>query len=230
MVENTLDNNEVEIVGTIDSQLTFSHEVYGEGFYNFILKVPRLSDMVDLIPITVSERLLKNMKLKAGDQVEISGQFRSYNNYNSEGNKLILTVFAKDIKYLQDDKKVKNPNYIYLNGYICKEPVYRTTPFGREISDILLAVNRSYNKSDYIPCIAWGRNARYSETLKVGENIKVWGRIQSREYQKKVNDTETVSKIAYEVSISKMEVVNRNNDTERYIENESNETFQPSSC
>ncbi|WHH59018.1 single-stranded DNA-binding protein [Petroclostridium sp. X23] len=221
MVENTLDNNLVEIIGEVDSELIFNHKVYGEGFYNFTLKVSRLSDVADYIPITVSERLLEDMNLRIGDQIEVAGQFRSYNNYNNEGNKLILTVFAKDINQLQDDKKVKNPNSIFLNGYICKHPIYRTTPFGREICDILLAVNRAYNKSDYIPCIAWGRNARYSGILKVGENIKVWGRIQSREYQKKINDEDTVSKVAYEVSISKMEIANSDgsfesdtNDTE----------------
>ncbi|NLY43468.1 MAG: single-stranded DNA-binding protein [Clostridiaceae bacterium] len=209
-VENIVENNIVEVVGTVNSALNYSHEVYGEGFYEFTLKVPRLSEINDYIPVTVSERLIKDMNLKVGERVEISGQFRSYNNYsNASGNRLILTVFAKDIKILEPDKKVKNPNYIYLNGYICKVPVYRTTPFGREISDILLAVNRSYNKSDYIPCIAWGRNARYSATLKVGENIKIWGRIQSREYQKKISNTETITRTAYEVSISKMEVVNK---------------------
>ncbi|MDK2798509.1 MAG: hypothetical protein PWP27_614 [Clostridiales bacterium] len=223
MIENTLDNNKVEIVGTVDSSLVFSHEVYGEGFYNFTLKVPRLSDISDYIPIIVSERLLQNITLKIGDQIEIFGQFRSYNNYSNKGNKLILTVFARDIRKLEEDKKIKNPNYIYLNGYICKDTVYRTTPFGREICDILLAVNRSYNKSDYIPCIAWGRNARYSETLKVGENVKIWGRIQSREYQKRLNDTEVVTKVAYEVSISKMEIANDETDHDKNLIGEEKE-------
>ena len=206
MTENILDNNIVEIVGTIHGALTFSHEVYGEGFYKFILKVPRLSEISDYIPVTISERLLKDIELKPGDQVEISGQFRSYNNYSEDGNRLLLTVFARDINHLDNDKKIKNPNHIYLNGYICKSPIYRTTPFGREITDILLAVNRAYNKSDYIPCIAWGRNARYSGSLEVGKNIKIWGRIQSREYQKKYSEDNIVTKVAYEVSISKMEI------------------------
>jgi single-stranded DNA-binding protein len=210
MIESTLDNNEVEIVGTVSSELSFSHEVYGEGFYSFMLEVSRLSELADRIPITVSERLLKDMSLKNGDRVEVAGQFRSYNNYSNSGNKLILTVFARDIQFLDEEKRVKNPNYIHLNGYICKKPVYRTTPFGREISDILLAINRSYNKSDYIPCIAWGRNARYSQGFEVGDNIKVWGRIQSREYQKKISESETVIKVAYEVSVSKMEIVKEN--------------------
>ncbi len=214
MTRGTLDNNDVEIVGTVYSEMTLSHEVYGEGFYNFMLEVPRLSDISDYIPITISERLIKNVPIKVGNEIEILGQFRSYNNYSEMGNKLILTVFARDIKLLDENKKVKNPNYICLNGFICKKPVYRTTPFGREICDVLIAVNRAYNKSDYIPCIAWGRNARYVSSLKVGENIKMWGRIQSREYQKKISETETISKIAYEVSISKMEVVNEDEEGE----------------
>ncbi|MGE4282219.1 MAG: single-stranded DNA-binding protein [Clostridia bacterium] len=214
MLESTLDNNLVEIIGEVSSELVFNHKVYGEGFYNFTIKAQRLSDVVDYIPIMVSERLLENVPLKIGDHIEVSGQFRSYNNYNSDGNKLILTVFAKDIQYLEEDKKVKNPNYIYLNGYICKQPIYRTTPFGREICDLLLAVNRAYNKSDYIPCIAWGRNARYSGVLKVGENVKVWGRIQSREYQKKLSASQVMTRVAYEISISKMEIENGDREIE----------------
>jgi len=212
MVENTLDNNDVEITGEVYSSLEFSHEVYGEGFYTFTIKVPRLSNISDYIIVTVSERLLKDLTLNIGDLIEIKGQFRSYNNYTSTGNKLVLTVFARDIHFADKNVKVKNPNYIYLNGFICKPPIYRTTPFGREIADLLLAVNRAYGKSDYIPCIAWGRNARYSRSLEVGENIKIWGRIQSREYQKKISETETITKVAYEVSISKMEVAKKDAD------------------
>ena len=207
MTKDIVENNEVEIYGKIHGALSFSHEVYGEGFYTFILEAPRLSDVSDYIPITVSERLLKNITLQAGDEVVVAGQFRSYNNYNCEGNKLILTVFARDIQFIQQEQKIKNPNSIFLDGFICKMPIYRMTPFGREICDILLAVNRAYNKSDYIPCIAWGRNARYCSTLAVGQNIKIWGRIQSREYQKKLNDEESIKRVAYEVSISKMELV-----------------------
>ena len=207
MVGNIIENNMVTISGKILSEAEFSHEVYGEGFYSFILEVPRLSDSTDRISITISERLTSRDNLEIGKYAEIEGQFRSYNNYNNtEGSKLVLTVFAREINFLEDEKKIKNPNQIYLNGFICKSPIYRTTPFGREITDILLAVNRPYNKSDYIPCIAWGRNARFSSKLEVGQNIKIWGRIQSREYQKKLETGETVTKTAYEVSISKMEV------------------------
>ncbi len=206
MVGNIIENNVVTISGTIVSNLEFSHEVYGEGFYYFMLDVPRLSESSDRIPVTVSERLTARQKLEIGKVVEVEGQFRSYNSYNNEGNRLVLTVFAREINFLEDEKKIKNPNQIYLNGYICKKPVYRTTPFGREITDILLAVNRPYNKSDYIPSIMWGRNARYSEGLEIGDNIKVWGRIQSRNYQKKFESGDIITKVAYEVSVSKMEV------------------------
>jgi len=214
MVGNIIENNIVTISGKIVSNLEFSHEVYGEGFYNFMLEVPRLSESSDIIPVTVSERLIAKDKPEMGDLVGIEGQFRSYNSYNNEGNKLVLTVFAREIEILRDETRVKNPNQIYLNGYVCKKPIYRTTPFGREITDILLAVNRPYNKSDYIPCIAWGRNARYSESLQVGDNVKIWGRIQSREYQKKLESGEVLTKVAYEVSISKMEVSRGNNYSE----------------
>lgn len=201
-------NNEVFLTGTVDSSLTYSHEVYGEGFYSFFLKIFRLSNISDRICVTVSERLIKDTPICEGNKVSVKGQFRSYNNYSEEGNKLILTVFARDI-YLSDDEDEENPNQIYLNGYLCKAPVYRTTPFGREITDLLLAVNRAYNKSDYLPCIAWGRNARFSSTFEVGDNIKIWGRIQSREYQKKISEEEVVTKTAYEISVSKMEIAEK---------------------
>ncbi|MGE5613505.1 MAG: single-stranded DNA-binding protein [Bacillota bacterium] len=209
MVGNIIDNNMATISGKVITNVEFSHEVYGEGFYYFMLEVPRLSESSDRIPVTISERLTNKEKLEIGTIIEVEGQFRSYNSYNNEGNKLVLTVFARDITFLEDEKTIKNPNQIYLNGFICKKPVYRTTPFGREITDILLAVNRPYNKSDYIPCIAWGRNARFSEKLNVGDNIKIWGRIQSRNYQKKLETGEVITKVAYEVSISKMEVVGK---------------------
>lgn len=214
----TIENNTVTIIGKVASKLNFSHEVYGEGFFNFMLEVPRLSDVNDLLPVTISERLIQNIQFEEGVCFEIEGQFRSYNSYNNESNKLMLTVFARDIKPVEDMSKVKNPNQIFLNGFVCKKPIYRTTPFGREICDVLLAVNRQYNKSDYIPCIAWGRNARYSENINVGENIKVWGRVQSRNYQKKLENNQVVNKVAYEVSVIKMEIVSDKGEPAPIIE------------
>jgi len=206
-MDNLMLNNKIYLEGKVTSGLEFSHEMYGEGFYTFDLDVMRLSDSVDTLNITVSERLLSDIKLEVGIDVIVEGQLRSYNKFIDGSNKLILTVFARNIEPCME--RSKNPNEIFLDGYICKEPIYRTTPFGREIADVLLAVNRAYNKSDYIPTIAWGRNSRFSETLKVGDNIRIWGRLQSREYQKKVSDEEVLKKIAYEVSISKMEKVNK---------------------
>ncbi len=210
------ENNLISLKGKIVSDCQFNHEVYGEGFYKFYIETNRLSNSADILPVTISERLIDNNIIQIGNYVEISGQIRSYNSFSETKNKLILTVFVRDIKvsdYLQN----KNPNQVTLNGYICKKPVYRTTPFGREIADILLAVNRAYNKSDYIPCIAWGRNALFSNKLEVGENLLISGRMQSRIYQKKLDTGETVEKTAYEVSISKIEVlsekINSNNSS-----------------
>ncbi len=198
-------NNQAKIIGHMEDELTFSHQVYGEKFYIFTLKVPRLSGTYDFIKILTSERLLVDCPCKPGDFLEIDGQFRSYNSTDETSNKLVLTVFAKNIS-ICDDLSPKNPNSLYLDGYICKPPVYRTTPFGREITDMLIAVNRTYSKSDYIPVIAWGRNARYCKNFQVGEHIKVWGRIQSRTYQKHLNDEETITKTAYEVSVNRLEL------------------------
>jgi single-stranded DNA-binding protein len=184
MIEDLLTTNKVYIEGKIVSDILFSHEMYGEGFYSFKVEVPRLSNTVDVLPITVSERLITALDLAKEDLVSIEGQLRSYNKFVEGVNRLILTIFTKDIKLI--DTISKTPNQIYVEGYICKAPIYRTTPFGREITDLLIAVNRSYNKSDYIPTIAWGRNARFSNIFNVGVHIKLWGRIQSREYEKRI--------------------------------------------
>ena len=216
MSEKIIETNAVKIVGKISSKKEFSHEMYGEGFYNFKLEVPRLSDSVDILPVTISERLIVDMEIVEGSYVEIQGQLRSYNRYINNSSRLVLTVFARDIKVFHDEDDIKEflktPNKIYLDGYICKPPIYRTTPFGREISDLLIAVNRAYNKSDYIPCIAWGRNARFCDKLLVGDHIKLWGRIQSREYQKKYHEDKIETKVAYEVSISKLEYIENDNN------------------
>ena len=210
--QRTVNNNAVTVVGRYYGGFEFSHKVYGEGFYNFKLMVPRLSDYSDILPVTVSERLIYGMDITSCRQnIIIQGQLRSYNKFVDGSNRLILTIFARDLSLQQEQEEIKNPNQITLDGYVCKSPLYRTTPFGREITDILLAVNRAYGKSDYIPCIAWGRNARFSEKLKVGDRIKIWGRVQSREYQKKTHNGEVINKVAYEVSISKMERINENN-------------------
>ncbi len=219
MNTNYLDNNHLVLVGKITSEKKFSHEIYGESFYIFDLEVPRLSETFDVIPITISERLIDDEELKIGKRIVVKGQFRSYNSYENERNKLILTVFAKDIifeeeidKISQEDEEInlEVSNEVVLIGHICKKPIYRKTPFGREIADLLLAVNRAYSKSDYIPAIAWGRNARFCDHLEVGAQVKAVGRVQSRKYEKKFEDGTTVERVAYEVSISSLEVIEEN--------------------
>lgn len=205
-MDNSLSNNQASIIGTIEDEFIFNHEIYAEKFYTCTVKVPRLSGTSDDVRVMVSERLIAGSSYNIGDLVEVTGQFRSYNSYEGGENRLVLTVFAKDITHCEEDAR-KNSNSLYLNGFICKAPVYRTTPFGREITDLLLAVNRSYNKSDYIPIIVWGRNARYARELNVGDNVKIWGRIQSRTYQKRISDEEVITKTAYEVSTNRMELV-----------------------
>lgn len=205
-MENTyFENNQATIAGEVLGELTFSHMIYGEKFFLFKLRIPRLSENFDIVNVTISERFFSEFTPEAGDLLLIEGQFRSYNNFTDTGNRLVLTIFAKKVVRLETLDEIENPNQIFLSGYICKAPVYRTTPFQREIADILLAVNRFYNKSDYIPCIAWGRNAKFAEGLSVGTHLKIWGRVQSRDYQKRIDDENYIIKTAYEISISKME-------------------------
>lgn len=196
-----LKNNKVYLCGKVHRAPVYSHELYGEGFYEFVLEVPRLSNQCDYIPVTVSERLMQGAVLDEGAQVALNGQFRSYNKMDNGKSKLMLTVFVRDFV---SPAEGQNPNTVELCGYICKDPIYRTTPFNREICDLLLAVNRAYNKSDYIPCIAWGRNARFVRDIEVGQKISVYGRIQSREYTKKLSETESEVRVAYELSVGRI--------------------------
>ena len=226
---NYSENNHLVLIGKVVSDKNYSHEIYGEKFYVFDLEVVRLSSTVDIIPITVSERLLTNIKLEIGKKFKVEGQFRSYNNYENERNRLILTVFAKELIEIPESEEESNEvsneisNEVVLIGYICKKPIYRQTPFGREIADILLAVNRAYNKSDYIPSIAWGRNARFCQNMEVGTEVKIIGRVQSRNYEKKHEDGTVETRVAYEVSIASMEITNNENETENENSNENEE-------
>lgn len=196
-----LGNNKLQLSGEVMNEPIYSHEVYGEGFYETVIKVARLSEQSDYIPITISERLLAEHNVKVGDKISIIGQFRSYNKQEGEKSRLILSAFVKDIV---EESMLENSNIIQVSGYICKPPIYRTTPFNREICDVLMAVNRAYNKSDYIPCITWGRNARYARSLNVGDALTVCGRIQSRKYVKNRTDGESEERVAYEISVSKL--------------------------
>lgn len=207
MTDKVFDNNQVSIAGGVLSEFEYSHDVFGEGFYLINVEVGRLSSSRDVIPIMVSERLIDVKQSIVGRFVEVNGQFRSYNRHEDSKNRLVLSVFAREITVVDEENDGQKPNYIFLDGYVCKPPIYRKTPLGREIADILLAVNRPYGKSDYIPCICWGRNARFADSFMVGANIQIWGRIQSREYQKKIGEEKFEKRIAYEVSVNKLEIV-----------------------
>ena len=205
MSDKIIENNQVTIMGQVDSEFEFSHEVFGEGFYIVEVLVKRLSNSDDRIPLMISERLIDVTQDYRGEYIVAHGQFRSYNRHEEQKNRLVLSVFVREVEFVEEEPERAKTNSILLDGYICKEPVYRKTPLGREIADLLLAVNRPYGKSDYIPCICWGRNARFASGFEVGEHVQVLGRIQSREYIKKLSETETQKRIAYEVSVSKLE-------------------------
>lgn len=196
-------------MGEIISDFSYSHEIYGEGFYMVDVKVQRLSESFDVIPVMMSERLIDVTGNYKGMLICVNGQFRSYNRHDERKNKLVLSVFAREIEFLEEMEESSKTNQIFLDGYICKPPIYRKTPLGREIADVLLAVNRPYGKSDYIPCICWGRNARYASGFKVGDRCMIWGRIQSREYMKKLDEDTIEKRVAFEVSVSKLELADK---------------------
>lgn len=205
MENYVFENNKVTLVGKVATDFLFNHEVFGEGFYTFEVAIERTSNFVDYIPVIVSERLIDINTDIRGVQVCVNGQYRSFNKHEEKRNKLVLSVFARDIEVL-DSNDYEVVNNVFLCGYVCKEPVYRKTPLGREITDLIIAVNRGYGKSDYIPCVVWGRNARYASAFEVGTEVKLHGRVQSRPYSKKISDTEVEERIAYEVSVSKIEM------------------------
>lgn len=206
MSDKMIENNQVTVMGEIVTPFSFSHEVFGEGFYMVEVDVKRLSNSKDRIPLMISERLIDVTKDYTGEFIMVNGQFRSYNRHEEMKNRLILSVFVREITFVEEELDGAKTNQIFLDGYICKQPVYRKTPLGREIADLLLAVNRPYGKSDYIPCICWGRNARFAGSLEIGSRIELVGRIQSREYQKRISEFEVVKRTAYEVSVNKLEM------------------------
>ena len=230
MDTNYLENNYLTLVGKVTGEKRFSHEIYGERFYIFDLSIARLSGNADVIPVTVSERLITDNMLEEDKKLMVKGQFRSYNSYENDKNKLILTVFAKDVVEVEENDEVEEENdkalkdtvtnEVVLVGFVCKKPIYRQTPFGREIADLLLAVNRAYNKSDYIPTIAWGRNARFCQNIEVGTQVKVVGRVQSRQYEKKFEDGTSEIRVAYEVSVGSLEVIKEEEPENEVHENQ----------
>ena len=205
MSDKIIENNQVSIMGEVVSTFTFSHEVFGEGFYMLSVSVKRLSESCDVIPLMISERLIDVNEDYRGAYIRATGQFRSYNRHEEKKNRLVLSVFVRELEFTEEELENSKTNQIFLDGYICKPPVYRKTPLGREIADILLAVNRPYGKSDYIPCICWGRNARFASGFEVGGHTQIWGRIQSREYMKKIDEEESEKRVAYEIFVSKLE-------------------------
>lgn len=217
MTDKVIENNQVTVMGEIVSDFSFSHEIFGEGFYMVNIKVQRLSESFDVIPVMVSERLIDVTANYMGCYINVNGQFRSYNRHEEKKNRLILSVFAREIEFVDELAESSKTNQIYLDGYICKEPIYRKTPLGREIADVLLAVNRPYGKSDYIPCICWGRNARYASGFAVGERCAIWGRIQSREYMKKIDEEHAERRVAFEVSVSKLELISSDVSTDSIL-------------
>ena len=207
MTDKLFENNQVSMVGEIVSEFQFSHEVFGEGFYMVELAVNRLSNYSDYIPLMISERLIDTEQDYTGQLIRVSGQFRSYNRHEEKKNRLVLSVFVRELEFLDEIDENEKTNQIFLDGYICKEPIYRKAPLGREIADVLLAVNRSYGKSDYIPCICWGRNARFASGFTVGSHIQIVGRVQSREYVKRIDEENVEHRVAYEVSVSKVDLL-----------------------
>ena len=213
MVQPT--NNKITLCGVVSEKPVFSHEVFGERFYTFDLRVERLSGQLDVLPVVVSERLISDIEITEGKRFLIEGQLRSYNIITENKSRLQLQTFVREIF---PDESNEDVNQIILNGYICKTPIYRVTPFSREIADVLIAVNRAYGKSDYIPSICWGRNARYCQQLNVGDSIHIEGRLQSREYQKKIDEDTVISKIAYEVSVSKLSIDQEYESEDEYFD------------
>lgn len=211
-MDNYIDNNIVKVGGKVVSELEFSHEIYEEKFYRFYIETKRMSEYSDKLPIIISERIINIEEIKVGNIIVVEGQLRSYNQMIDGRSKLVLSIFAKEFEKTEDERVLTLNDATFI-GYICKKPIYRKTPLGREIADVLLAVNRTYKKSDYIPCILWGRNAKYCEQVEIGDMIKLNGRIQSRNYEKKQEDGTTISKVAYEVSVSRLSIKRKKEDT-----------------
>ena len=204
--------NSIHLRGHVCQPLQFGHELFGEQFFVTTLRVPRLSGAEDFLPVTLSERLLIDEPIAAGSVLCLDGQLRSYNKVVEGSGRLLITAFAQRLLPEEDDE---NPNRVQLTGALCKAPSYRTTPFGREIADLMLAVNRSYGKSDYIPCITWGRTARYAANLKIGDKVQLVGRFQSRNYQKQLPDGTVLNKVAYEVSVSRLRAMKEDSFSEQ---------------
>ena len=224
-MENYNENNLIKIAGKVVEEPVFSHELYEEKFYILYIETRRLSQYSDKLPVIISERLYDISNIKKDDIFYIEGQFRSYNKLNEGKSKLILSIFAREF-VKKDDEEILTLNDANFVGFICKQPIYRKTPLGREIADVLVAVNRSYKKSDYIPCILWGRNAKFCETLPVGSKVKISGRIQSRKYEKKNQDGTVIPKVEYEISVSKFSIEKDENVEDVKVDDNNNDNVK----
>ncbi len=212
--------NKVYLYGMVVSNPTPCDDYYGSDYCNIQISVRRLSSIIDTIPVTLHRDLVEQYNVKLGDNLAILGEFRSYNKIENNRSRLMLSVFVHEIT---DEIDTTNPNIIELSGYICKLPVYRTTPFNREIADLLIACNRNSNRSDYLPAIAWGRNARFAKNIMVGEQVHILGRIQSREYQKRLDNGEMQTRTEYEISIKEIDCQSanyQNGDTNFILSNQ----------
>ena len=187
--------NQAAIRGSLLELPQFSHENHGNRFYRFVLEVPRLSGAVDHLPVIAREEVLNQMDLSGGERIEVRGQVRSFNNHSPTGQRLLIFVFASSVQTSREEPC----NEILLTGAICKAPVYRWTPLGREICDVMLAVPRSYRRSDYLPCILWGRTAQALSQCATGDTIRLTGRLQSRLYRKATEEGVEL-RTAYEIS------------------------------
>lgn len=207
-------DNNITVFGLVAEEPVFNHEAFGEKFFKMMVSVNRVSGTVDTLPVLISERIADMKKLKTGACVMITGRIKSYNEHIGEKSKLILAIFTEIIEIYENEVELPFNNDVVLRGFICKEPNYRVTPLGREITDVLIAVNRAYGKSDYIPCIVWGRTAKFVGHLPVGTHIEMAGRFQSRPYTKKISEDEIENRVAYEVSVSKIEVIEEKENTD----------------
>ena len=205
------EHNQVIMSGTVLQPLTMSHSAYGEDFYGTVLSVARRSGLLDRIPILIPGRILGSDMHCLGQRIQSRGQYRSWTQHEQGRNHLILQVFVTELSFLgRSGPAACSRNDIYLDGYVCRDPIYRLTPRGREIAEMLLAVGRAYNKSDYLPCICWGTNARAAQSMKSGAHVRIWGRIQSRIYHKSLlpedgGSRDYIEKTAYEISVARME-------------------------
>lgn len=194
------ENNYVRLVGVMAGRPEYSHSSRGQDFYTFPLEVLRLSGNCDTINIIVRPEMLEGLEIAERGKLCVCGQLRTFNNRRGEGAKLVITVFARELQLCDDD----DSNLVELIGTLCKAPNLRCTPMGRDICDLMLAVNRHYGRSDYLPCICWGVRAREAAAWTVGTRVRLTGRIQSRRYIK-LSEAGSVEKTAYEVSVTEIE-------------------------